>query len=1280
MHCRASKGQSLATLPCAIAHQIGAAVPAFSTSGRFEILRRIGEGGMGIVYEARDRSRDAIVALKTLPEMHPASLYRFKQEFRALVNVTHPNLVTLYELFAEQDSWFFTMEYIEGCNFLDAVWAKEYARGAARAVRSTLRDQSAILTRTMDSRQFCEVNSEDSGSWPNAATVRCDYVRLRRAIRQVAAGLFALHQFGKLHRDIKPSNVMVSTEGRAVILDFGLVSELDGLSPEWPAPAMEGTVPYMSPEQCMGGLLTCASDWYALGVMLFEALTGRCPFRGKSEELVAAKLQSKAPRPSDFVSGVPDDLEDLCLDLLRPERNARPDGREVLARLNGSVYNVRQTSTNTTTFVGRDTELSELEAAFFKAAGGKPSIVLLRGASGVGKSELARHFLETIVNRNTIKLVGRCYEQEAVPYRAVDSAIDSLSRYLLRMTPKDLERVMPSNAGALAQLFPVLADLSPPEGPVAGDPFEQRRQAFQALRELLSKLCGLYRVVIHLDDLQWGDADSAALLAEVLRPPRAPPILLIASFRDELIEKNLFIRQLIASANQPELARREIALTALSAAESAILAERLLAESGCGSEVVAAIACESGGNPFFVHSLAASAAEGATLPLSIDGQSRAIALDNLLWQRIELLPPAARRLVETVAVAGSPIAETCAYRAAGLPGRDPQLLSVLRNALLARSLTTQESDEIDTYHDRIRESVLARLEPEARRGYHRALARSLEEYGADDAEQLAFHYEFSGDLATAGRHYLKAADRAIQVVAFDKAAALYRKALDHGSWNSEETQELRVKLAGSLADAGRGLAAARLYEEASHAAHAAERAQLERRAAFHYCSSGYVDDGYLVSQRVLARYGMSLPRSNLKSVLSLLLGHLLLRCRGLDFEERSEEEIAPEVLASIDAALEIAEGLGMVEIVPAMTVHLRGLRQALDAGEPRRIACTMAIVGGQMSASKKAELTGRYKRLIASSREIANRYGDPLLQGYCCLGDAIAELNQGRYLDQYQSCCRAEEQFSLCRGVAWHLATVRTFRLYACAHLGRFRELASACEEVAKQGRDRGDLYSLTNVSTLPLPLSLMARDLAEEARKVAQDALARWTSNPRALAHVMTCWTLTYADLYSGEAERALRNSQTHWLYLRKSLLSRVNNLRVFALDASGRAALASALFRPDRSRLLAIARRRIRNLETEHFPVPRALAKIMRAGLADLEGQSDLAILYLREALSRMEALHMSGVSNAIKLRLAALVGGDEGRALRGQSEAWAQAEGVHNLDCFKRIYTSGFREDRK
>src|SRR5271169_3692599 len=103
--------------------RVAAELPHFASSVRFELKRKIGEGGMGIVYEALDRERKIPVALKTLSRVSPASLYLFKQEFRLIANISHPNLIPLYELFADSDLWYFTMELIDGVNLLEFVRA-----------------------------------------------------------------------------------------------------------------------------------------------------------------------------------------------------------------------------------------------------------------------------------------------------------------------------------------------------------------------------------------------------------------------------------------------------------------------------------------------------------------------------------------------------------------------------------------------------------------------------------------------------------------------------------------------------------------------------------------------------------------------------------------------------------------------------------------------------------------------------------------------------------------------------------------------------------------------------------------------------------------------------------------------------------------------------------------------------------------------------------------------------------------------------------------------------
>ncbi|MGH7270434.1 MAG: serine/threonine protein kinase, partial [Polyangiaceae bacterium] len=371
-----------------------------------------------------------------------------------------------------------------------------------------------------------------------------DLDHLRPALRQLVEGVRALHGAAKLHRDIKPSNVRVTLEGRVVLLDFGVATELARVVDEnlLEEGEMVGTARYMAPEQAVGEGSTPASDWYSVGAILYEALVGSPPFVGSAFDVLKMKSMLEPPAPSSCVEGVPADLDELCVALLQRDPELRPTGSEILHRL-GVSQSVRPTPLPpeapepALALVGRDAHLQALRDAFDAARAGRSITVRVSGPAGMGKSSVVQHFLDELVERGeAVVLRGRAYERESVPYKAVDSVVDALSRHLMRLTDRDDVVTLPPDLWALARLFPVLRrvpSIASVKEQVVTDPHRARRRAFLALRELLASLAKRQPLVVFVDGVQWGDADSAALLLDLVRPPHAPPLLLVLAYRDD---------------------------------------------------------------------------------------------------------------------------------------------------------------------------------------------------------------------------------------------------------------------------------------------------------------------------------------------------------------------------------------------------------------------------------------------------------------------------------------------------------------------------------------------------------------------------------------------------------------------------------------------------------------------------------------------------------------------------------------------------------------------------
>jgi serine/threonine-protein kinase len=245
-------------------------------NGRYELHRRLGKGGMAEVFLARDLQLDRPVAVKVLfPDFanDPNFVARFRREAQAAANLNHPNIVGVYDWGQEHGTYFIVMEYVEGRSLAD-------------------------LIRT-------------NGSVPPSTAVDV-------AI-DIAAALGAAHRAGVLHRDIKPGNILVTPTGMVKVADWGIGRALDAAAEEnlTQTGAVMGTATYFSPEQAQGLPLDQGSDLYALGVVLYEMLTGRTPFTGDSPVAIAYKHVQEPPRPPRSINlDVPPELEAITLQLL----------------------------------------------------------------------------------------------------------------------------------------------------------------------------------------------------------------------------------------------------------------------------------------------------------------------------------------------------------------------------------------------------------------------------------------------------------------------------------------------------------------------------------------------------------------------------------------------------------------------------------------------------------------------------------------------------------------------------------------------------------------------------------------------------------------------------------------------------------------------------------------------------------------------------------------------------------------------------------------------------
>jgi tetratricopeptide (TPR) repeat protein/predicted Ser/Thr protein kinase len=778
----------------------------------YDIQRVLGRGGMGTVYLAYDRSLGREVAIKVLAEnlaQDPRCVEDFRVEATAAARIVSPYVTTIYSVAEIDGGPIIVMEYVRG-ESLRALIAR---RGALPA------------------EEILEVGT------------------------QIVDALRAAHEQGVVHRDIKPDNVLISDNGVAKVMDFGIarVAGSDAKGDARDAGPV-GTAAYMAPEQSKG-MSDHRADLYALGAVMYEMATARLPFEAESPEAVIARKLSDVPvLPNRLGADLPPALERLIMKLLERDPGLRPaDAQSVHASLReiakagmaarttprtGRGRRQRSTGDFRAELVGRQAEMNVAIDALERASLSSGRTLLIGGEAGVGKTRLLDEVARAALERDFLVLSGACLSRDAaVPYFPFLAAVRSVLEAPASQSPgrEEIRAVLREEAAELSLLVPYLGTSiarSVSGGTeTTSEPRGGREGIFDALTELIRRLASQSPVLLTLDDVHWIDASSLHLLHHLARSTREAPVLLAASYRPDEIAAGAGELSDALARLRVEDGVTELVLQRLDPPQFTDLLHELLHQPLFTEEFVRSLYQQTQGNPLFtVELLKAMRDEG----LLVEEKGRWVSTEDVVGirmprkvreaveRRIDRLSADERAILECAAVQGKTFVSEIVSEVLGTDRL--LLLRTLQSLERTHQIVRYEGKSYRFDHPLLWDSLYESISDELRREYHLRIAGALETRHAKDPTPvlylLADHYYKAGDFARALPYLERAGERAMALFAHDEALGHYTRALEclehtaDGAGSVEGVLQIRKELGKICLALGRLDAALQNYEVA----------------------------------------------------------------------------------------------------------------------------------------------------------------------------------------------------------------------------------------------------------------------------------------------------------------------------------------------------------------------------------------------------------------------------------------------------------------------------------
>lgn len=1030
-------------------------MPEVVLAERYQLGPELGRGGMGTIYRARDQRLNRDVAVKVLEESNLGTEGRSRLlvEAQLAAQLNHPNIVTVYDAGEAGQTPFIVMEVVEG---------------------RSLHDEPPETI-------------EDA---------------LRCAI-QICSALEHAHRQGVIHRDLKPENVLITPDGAAKLMDFGLAQSIasrmtsEGL--------IVGTVFYLAPEQAIGKGVDERADLYSLGVLLYELVTGQLPFTAEDAlAVISQHLHAPVVPPSAIKPDVPSAIEGLILSLMQKDPANRPaSAAEVEAILRSyldsgsqfpaaAVLEARLEQLARGRLVGRKQHLQTLLELWREAAKGQSRLALISGEPGVGKTRLANELTVMAGLQGATVLRGGCYEFEAsTPYMPF---VEAIRQWVHDSEPEDLARALEGTAAGIAKLAPEIdARLGGLEPMPPLSPNEERLRLFDQVARFFRSLAEPKGLLVFLDDLHWADQGSLQMLHYLLRHLGDDAVLFLGCYRELELDRSHPLAESLVTWNRERLSTR-IALDRFGVEETRELLKTLFQEE-ISDEFVEAVHHETEGNPFFVEEVVKSLIASGDVYRE-DGR----------WQRVELgdlaLPQSVKeaigRRLDRLDKYCLDVMHTASALGKNFPFRELNLLYEGEERLLDALDLASEAQLIEPFgpdsfvftHDKIREVLYQELNPIRRRRLHQRIGESLEstlgEGGDGRVQDMAHHFIQSGDLERGLKYSLQAAEQAREIFALDASARLLEAAEESARalGDNERLVEALTLKARNLSLQGHNAQAIKTCKTALELTEDSQRRiELEVDLGLYYITRSD-DRARETLEGALDRMGDDVD-PNLRSITLTLLGR--------DYHYRAQHERAIEFF---EKARDLAD----------------------PNGDP------MPLIHAQ------AFLAGAYQHLLlmeksnAAAREalkLGNTYDNPvaLAAGHEFLAENA--WIQGDWESVYRHADEDErigrEMGSLDR-VAWARFS-RAFGFFGQGHLDQAAEGARATIELAE---DIGELRLATLAGYVVASVEA-DRGNFDDARRAGTVALQRADDFRQPALQIWARYGLARAHFHHGKLDLAL-------------------------------------------------------------------------------------------------------------------------------------------------------------